>query len=277
MCVKCSNKKCTGGCNQSGGAELANALNALAELKTAVDKIKADTKFLSCGHPILALTNEDDIALFGEDGIGTKCWEGWAVANGSTYTNSAGKAIPTYDLRNNFLVGAGDDYEVGDTGGSNTVTLAISQMPAHTHNVTDTGHTHSITDAGHVHSGSSAAHNHTITDPGHNHTVTNTIALTATPHSLIADEVGVESGGGTSVPDTWSNSTDSLSGDVTLASAQTGISLASATVTVTVASAFTGITVVEEETGIEIVTEGDGESHENRPPYVGVLFVIKIG
>lgn len=277
MCVNCKKTSCSG-CTPTNGASLAQALNALAEMKTELDKVKADTKFLSCGHPILALQNADDIALFGEDGIGIKCWEGCAVCNGSAYySNTAKKNITTPDLRNLFLVGAGDDYSVDDTGGANEVTLSIAEMPAHNHTVTDPGHTHTVTDPGHLHATTQTAHSHGVTDPGHNHTVTNTIALNATPHSLIADEVGVESGGGTSVPDTWSNSTDSLTGDVTLASAQTSLTVNSASITISVNSAYTGITVASRVTGITTVNEGEGEAHENRPPYYAVLFVQKIG
>ena len=52
---------------------------------------------------------------------------GWALCNGSNGTP---------DLRNRFIVGAGSTYAVGNTGGSNTVTLTTSQMPAHSHTTT---------------------------------------------------------------------------------------------------------------------------------------------
>jgi len=57
----------------------------------------------------------------------------------------------TPDLRNSFVIGAGNSYTVGQTGGS-----ADSALPAHTHNGTtngtSNGHTHGITDNGHQHS-----------------------------------------------------------------------------------------------------------------------------
>jgi len=39
----------------------------------------------------------------------------------------------TPDLRNRFVVGSGSTYSVGSTGGSDTVALTASQMPAHNH------------------------------------------------------------------------------------------------------------------------------------------------
>lgn len=48
----------------------------------------------------------------------------WALCNG---TNG------TPDLRNQFVVGAGSTYDVGDTGGEATHTLTVNEMPTHTH------------------------------------------------------------------------------------------------------------------------------------------------
>lgn len=39
----------------------------------------------------------------------------------------------TPDLRDRFVVGAGSDYSVGDTGGESKHTLNISEMPRHSH------------------------------------------------------------------------------------------------------------------------------------------------
>jgi microcystin-dependent protein len=49
---------------------------------------------------------------------------GWFLCDG---TNS------TPDLRNRFIVGAGDTYAVDATGGAASVTLTEAQLPAHTH------------------------------------------------------------------------------------------------------------------------------------------------
>ncbi len=54
---------------------------------------------------------------------------GWYLCDG---TNG------TPDLRNRFIVGSGSTYSIGNTGGSNTVTLTTAQMPSHTHTITST-------------------------------------------------------------------------------------------------------------------------------------------
>jgi microcystin-dependent protein len=51
-------------------------------------------------------------------------WVGWALCDGQNGTP---------DLRNRFIVGAGDDYTIGDTGGANEVVLSLDEMPTHNH------------------------------------------------------------------------------------------------------------------------------------------------
>ena len=49
---------------------------------------------------------------------------GWSLCDG---TNS------TPDLRDRFVVSSGSAYSIGNTGGANSVTLTVDQIPAHTH------------------------------------------------------------------------------------------------------------------------------------------------
>ena len=48
----------------------------------------------------------------------------WSVCDGSNGTP---------DLRDRFIIGAGNDYELGDTGGSESVSLTVAQMASHSH------------------------------------------------------------------------------------------------------------------------------------------------
>ena len=57
--------------------------------------------------------------------------DGWALCNGQTVE---GQTTP--DLRARFVVGAGGAYAVGDTGGAETVTLTVDQIPSHAHTTT---------------------------------------------------------------------------------------------------------------------------------------------
>jgi len=61
---------------------------------------------------------------------------GWDLCDGQNGTP---------DLRDRFIVGAGNTHAVGATGGANSVTLTVAQMPAHNHSITDPGHRHSVT------------------------------------------------------------------------------------------------------------------------------------
>ena len=62
----------------------------------------------------------------------------------------------TPDLRDKFVMGVGSSVNTstatkGETGGANSYTLALNQMPEHKHDVSDSGHSHTITDPGHAH------------------------------------------------------------------------------------------------------------------------------
>ena len=66
--------------------------------------------------------------------------EGWQVCDGSDLPITSplrkenyGSLTKTPDLRDKFIVGAGSDYSIGVTGGSNTVQLGIEHMPSHNH------------------------------------------------------------------------------------------------------------------------------------------------
>ena len=83
---------------------------------------------------------------------------GWALCDG---------ANGTPDLRDRFIVGAGRNYSPNNIGGTDSVSLTESQMPAHSHSMSSAGdHSHTGSTSGdgsHSHSGSTggASANHT--------------------------------------------------------------------------------------------------------------------
>ena len=71
---------------------------------------------------------------------------GWVLCDGNNSTP---------DLRDRFVLGAGNSYSVNDTGGSETVSISTSNMPSHTHTVNSHSHSlpsHSHTVSSHTHS-----------------------------------------------------------------------------------------------------------------------------
>ena len=72
-------------------------------------------------------------------------------------------------IKDKFILAAGDYYSNGATGGAATVTLTVSNMPSHSHSFTPSGtvgsHSHSFTPSGTVGS-------HTHTGPSHYHSFT---------------------------------------------------------------------------------------------------------
>jgi hypothetical protein len=98
---------------------------------------------------------------------------GWYLCDG---TNG------TPDLRNSFIVGAGNTYAVGATGGATTSTLTQANLPnvnfSATSTVTDPGHKHNVTNGnGTLYTGSYIA-GATSVDAGTNQTATATTGIT---------------------------------------------------------------------------------------------------
>tara|TARA_B100000902_G_scaffold197360_1_gene188401 strand:+ start:823 stop:2283 length:1461 start_codon:yes stop_codon:yes gene_type:complete len=165
---------------------------------------------------------------------------GWYLCNGSNSTP---------DLRNRFIVGAGSgsSYSVGDTGGSNTVTLSTSQIPAHSHTTNNHSHNASVSDPGHGHSVS-------VSDPGHAHNTSVTGA------KLFPGYGGahVPYGGSGGYPGTHFN----------MSNANTGISA-------NASNANTSISVSTGNANPSTNNTGGGGSHENRPPYYALCYIMK--
>lgn len=106
--------------------------------------------------------------------------EGWAFCDGSAVSRTtyaklfevigvrfgSGNGSTTFnlpDLRDRFIVAWGSDYGIGATGGSNTTTLSVVNLPSHTHPVIEDTGNQSVS---HTHNGptdSDGNHRHGIT------------------------------------------------------------------------------------------------------------------
>ena len=180
---------------------------------------------------------------------------GWFLCDGNNSTP---------DLRNRFVVGAGDTYAVDATGGADSVTLSESQIPGHTHSFSAT----TASDGAHTHTASTASagsHTHTFsgttsTTGAHTHTV-------AAGNSGGADNI-ITTGNSRSNDTSY---TTSSAGDHSHTFSGTTGSDGAHTHSVTVDSAGAHTHSVSGTTG----STGGGSSHENRPPYYALAYIMK--
>lgn len=186
---------------------------------------------------------------------------GWALCNGSSGTP---------DLRDRFVVGAGTTYSVGDTGGAASVTLTSAQIPSHTHTITTTGSTSSENAHNHTFSGTTSgqsnSHSHgaSVSDPGHAH---------ASPSN------GAPNGGGAGAAFTTGMS--NVPGHATTGSF-TGISVSIGGADADHSHTYSGTTSTTAAhthtltLSSTAASTGGGTSHENRPPYYALAYIMKL-
>ena len=164
---------------------------------------------------------------------------GWLLCNGTSGTPN---------LQNRFIVGAGDTYAVGATGGAATVTLDATQIPAHSH-----------TADGDLTAASAGAHTHTVSTTG--------TAASAGSHTH-SQSFGSSFGGNTYTEAGRIN----FAGTV----ASTAMNAAGAH-THTVSSTGTAASAGAHTHDITGSTSsvGGGLAHENLPPYYALAYIMK--
>jgi hypothetical protein len=211
------------------------------------------------------------------------------IANGFLVHNCDG-TNGTPDLRNRFVVSAGSAYAVNSTGGNlnhihtavgstGFTALSTSQMPVHSHSVSDPGHAHGVSDPGHAHGVSDPGHAHGVSDPGHGH---NPILGGGTALRMVTGGFGGNGDGAevTVVPG-GSNIR------VTAAPAATGISIQGSGTGISIQGSGTGIGIIGSGTNISIASTGGGAGHNhsvsttianasNLPPYYALAYIMKI-
>jgi microcystin-dependent protein len=142
----------------------------------------------------------------------------------------------TPDLRDRFVVGAGSSYAVGATGGANTVTLTVSEMAAHSHPVSSAS------------TGPAGSHSHGVTINivgSHTHPLTAAqtsggLRYTSGPGRIGPASIG--QGGSHSHPVPSSGSGGSHSHSITITTGSVG----------------------------------SGDSHENRPPFYALVYIMRV-
>lgn len=170
--------------------------------------------------------------------------EGWFLCDGNNNTP---------DLRNRFIVGAGSSYAIGNTGGADTVTLDANQIPSHSHGfslsaASDGSHSHSHT------FGISLSGLRTSSAGDHTHTYNMGQLSRYTNSTLNANAYGRSSSGNTGSSGAH---THTISGSASL-----------------YGSISSGGAHTHSISG-SISNSGGGQSHENRPPYYALCFIMK--
>jgi microcystin-dependent protein len=201
----------------------------------------------------------------------------------------------TPDLRDRFVVGAGNTYAVDATGGANTVALAEANLAAHTHSVSGTtgsdgahthnvsgntsntgAHTHNVSGntsntGAHTHNGSTSntgAHIHGVNIAGSSDGNLSGMGFSAPNQNLGNSNTIVKSGGAHSHNFTTANAgahSHTLSGTADSAGNH------SHTLSGTADSAGAHTHSFSTTSG----STGSGTAHENRPPYYALAYIMK--
>ena len=186
----------------------------------------------------------DDSSLFVTGMIlmytGNSAPSGWAICNGSNGTP---------DLRDRFIVGAGSAYSVNNTGGAASVTLSTAQIPSHNHSF----------------SGSSS-HSHTINN--HTHSFSGSGSNTHS-HGIPKGSGGSQASIANYVP---SPRVESVQASFNTNNATISISVSGTTGNPSDRGTDSQSVSISGNTG----NKGDGGSHENRPPYYALMFIMKL-
>lgn len=224
---------------------------------------------------------------------------GWSLCDG---TNG------TPDLRGMFIVGAGGAYAVAATGGAESVTLATSQIPAHNHDGSTGsagGHSHTAStgsNGSHNHGGSTGntspgtnsagGHSHsgsTNTTGNHRHSIllshsggTNTAANIATDIDSSVNREGPQYSFTNSDNKGWLGTDGSHSHSLSINSnGSHSHSVNNHSHSISTDGGHTHSVSVNSVSShshsVTVESTGGGGSHENRPPYYALAFIMNTG
>ena len=159
------------------------------------------------------------------------------------------------DLRNRFVVGAGDAYNLNATGGSNSVTLSTANLPSHNHSFSGSSGNNNLGSHNHSSGGLSGSTNN---QGSHVHSMT------------------IANGGDDNDSDDrrsetlFQSQTQTFSGAINSSGGHThSISISGSTGNTNLGNHNHSISGT-------IGNTGSGTAHENRPPYYALVFIIKL-
>ena len=185
-------------------------------------------------------------------GAGVTLPSNWKLCDGTTYGS-----VVTPDLRGRFVLSSGQgsgltNRTTGQTGGEQTVALAETHMPSHSHGVSArTGGSDGIATDG--------AHAHTINDPGHQHYLIEGMGIVYAGSSWYARD------GGFGGPNPRTNKE------------VTGITITSNNRAYNqwpnydTTGTYHNHTITVSETA-----KGSGTAHENMPPFYVLAFIMRV-
>lgn len=227
------------------------------QLLEALTKLKAEAALAA--HPVGSLywtsSTENPATTFG----------------GGTWTQ----------IKDKFILAAGDTYSNGATGGSATVTLTTAQLPSHNHTFTGTEHSHSYTPAGSISGGAykftgtqatlkaTAGGTVTISDPGHTHPYGTGNA--GGSEMSTGNYIQVGSNHRQTTANLTSNTTSKTTGiTATFTGTEHGHTYTPAgSISITTNPSFSGTAATLKATaGGTIGNTGSGTAHNNMPPYI---------
>ena len=217
----------------------------------------AQSKVWAGGSSIIDLTPSQQIPsgiICMWSGASTAIPSGWVLCDGNNNTP---------DLRNRFIVGAGNSYTVGDTGGSETVALSTSQMPSHTH----TNGLSIASGGGHTHSLSSLNISGTT---GRETYIDTTSALETMSSYLLNDFTGI----GMTSPSYYETLTTKSSRRGGPFESGNGLGHTHS-FNATLSGNLQSSGIHTHSISGSISNTGGGQSHENRPPYYALCFIMK--
>ena len=216
-----------------------NTQNVEQYLQQQTNAIRADTTCTACGRlprgTILQIGSTEIDNWFNLNGAGMGEYSGWFLCDGRNGTP---------DMRGRFLVSRqfdNQDYKtLGSKGGESHVKLSINEMPSHTH--TTQPHSHSIN----LNTGTSGAHTHTYKD----------IFFSENP-SNSNDYVNVPNNIGTGTK----NDRDNVGHQFSRTTYSDG-------------AHYHNVQGQSSSSNVNIDANGGNLSHENRPPYYVVQYII---